>query len=110
MDDLVEKLGGILSDKESMQQLGELAQMFMNGGEEGGDEAASPPDLSSIMKLGSLAGALTANDPKAELLLALKPHLGQERQKRVDKAVKLLRLIAVWQLAKENGLLSDFLG
>ncbi len=113
MDDLMEKLSGILSDKESVQQLSELAQMFMSGQDEtsegGGEESSGMPDLSAVMKLGSLAGALSANDPKAELLLALKPHLGEERRRKVDKAVKLLRLIALWKLAKENGLLSDIL-
>ena len=96
MDDLMEKLSGILSDKESVQQLSELAQMFMSGQDEssegGGEESSGLPDLSAVMKLGSL-----------------KPHLGEERRRKVDKAVKLLRLIALWKLAKENGLLSDIL-
>ena len=109
MDEFVDKLGGILSDKESMQQLSELAQMLMNGGEEDSTGQAPMPDISAIMKLGSLAVALTDHDEKTDLLLALKPHLGQERQKRVDKAVKLLRLIALWKIARENGLLSDII-
>ncbi|MBQ8960085.1 MAG: hypothetical protein IJ071_02580 [Ruminococcus sp.] len=111
MDDLMEKLSGILSDKESVQQLSELAQMFMSGQEEpsGGEGPQEAPDLSAVMKLSSLAGAMSAHDPKADLLLALKPHLGEERQRKVDKAVKLLKLIALWKIAKENGLLSDII-
>ena len=42
-----------------------------------------------------------------ELLLALKPHLKEEKQKKVDKAVKILKLIAVWNIAKESGMLED---
>ena len=61
------------------------------------------------MKIAGLAGALSQKDKNAELLLALKPHLSEERQKKVDKAVKLLKLIAIWNMAKENGLLSDLL-
>jgi len=41
-------------------------------------------------------------------LLALKPHLTDERQQRIDKAVKLLRIISVIPLLKEQGLLELF--
>lgn len=118
----MDKISGLLSDEESVRQLSELAKMFMS---ESGEEApegesaetsASPdssdgaggmPDIDTLLKLTSLAGAFTQNDRNTELLMALKPHLGEEKQKKVDKAVKLLRLIAVWNIAKESGLLKD---
>ena len=65
------------------------------------------PDLSSIFKLTGLKSAFSQRDKNSELLLALKPHLKEEKQKKVDKAVKILKLIAVWNIAKESGMLED---
>ncbi|MCR4862403.1 MAG: hypothetical protein K5884_07290 [Ruminococcus sp.] len=107
MDDIMGKLEGLLSDEESVKQLAELAQMFI--GESGGSEGNGMPDMESVMKLTGLVGAFSQNDSNSELLLALKPHLSAERQKKVDKAIKLLKLIAVWNIAKENGLLDNII-
>ena len=125
MDDVMDKVSGLLSDEESVQQLSELAKMFMSevndgsdtasgepasDGEDGGSsDSGGMPDIETILKLTSLAGAFTQSDKNADLLLALKPHLGEEKQKRVDKAVKLLKLIAVWNMAKESGLLNNII-
>ena len=48
-------------------------------------------------------------DSDAALLLALKPHLREERQKKVEKAVKMLKLLSIWSMLKESGMLKDFL-
>ena len=45
----------------------------------------------------------------AELQLALKPHLKEERQKKVDKAVKILKLLSIWSVLRDSGMLKDFL-
>lgn len=124
----MDKVSGLLSDEESVKQLSELARMFMSGADDSGsvadadssdtetDTAEQPadsgggmPDIETILKLTSLAGAFTQSDKNADLLLALKPHLGEEKRRRVDKAVKLLKLIAVWNMAKESGLLKDIM-
>ena len=44
------------------------------------------------------------DDDRTRLLLSLKPHLSQERQQRVDQAVKLLKLITLLPLIRESGL------
>lgn len=109
----MKKISEILSDEESLKQLTELAQMFMSeNGEEKSNEKSGDdktPDLSEIIRLTSLAGAFSDSDINIELLLALKPHLSEERQKRVDKAIKLLRIFSVYSVAKENGLLEDII-
>ena len=126
----MDKISGILSDEESVRQLSELAKMLVSetdGGdgsqtsedvseetaEESSEDSGSGdgfPDIGMILKLTSLAGAFSQNDKNAELLLALRPHLGEEKQKRIDKAVKLLKIAAVWDSAKESGLLDNFMG
>ena len=54
-------------------------------------------------------GAMTQKDKNSELLLALKPHLREERQARVDKAIKLLKLLALWNVLKDSGMLKNLL-
>lgn len=119
------KIGELLSDEESVKQLSELAQMMMgdsassaqenSGGETESEQVESSssesgfPDIGSLMKLTGLMSSMSQNDKNAELLLALKPHLKEEKQKKIDKAVKLLKVIAIWNMAKESGLLKELL-
>lgn len=115
MEDIIAKLGEILSDEESVEQLSELAQMLEtendNGEKQTKDDKTeeSSIDMEKILKLTGMLSSISEKDKNAELLLALRPHLKEEKQKRVDKAIKLLKIIAIWNMAKENGLLNDIL-
>lgn len=121
MEDMAAKIQEILSDEESMKQLGELAQMFSSSENEEKNDSAnencSAPqdnifadfDISKLLKLQSIMSK-TNNDETAGLLIALKPLLKEERRQKVDKAVKILRLFAVWDILKDSGLMNDFLG
>lgn len=121
MDNMMEKMQSLLSDPESMQQLQELAQMLQSDSGNGESdtaehtEAAEPAadtdggvglDFGALMKVSQLMGAAEQNEDTA-LLLALKPHLKAERQKKVEKAVKMLKLLSVWTMLKESGMLKD---
>lgn len=112
-DGITDKITELLSDEESVRQLTELAQMLMNGENipetENKASESNIPDLSAVMKLSGIAGALSGSDRNTELLMALKPHLSEEKQGRVDKAVKLLKLLALWNMAKESGLLNELI-
>ena len=112
MDDLMEKLQSVLGDKESMQQLQELASMFTGGGQEPSQESApSPPpgdmlgDVSKLMQLQSMVSQAGKPDKNIALLLALRPLLKEENQRKLDRVVKLLRLMSLWPLLRESGLL-----
>ncbi|WP_024859807.1 hypothetical protein [Ruminococcus flavefaciens] len=114
MDDIMSRISEILSDEESVKQLSELAQMLVTDSDknEAKAENAVPedqPDIASMLKLTSLIGEASKQDRNADLLLALKPHLGEEKQKRVDKAIKLLKLLAIWNIAKGSGLLQELI-
>lgn len=136
MDDMMNKIGEILSDPESLKQITELAQMFMSGKvsdendadsdqtenkeEKSDDKAESSSsentdsifsgfDFSKLIKIQEIMGAVSGKDKNSELLLALKPHLSEEKQKKVDKAIKLMKIIAVWNIIKDSGMLKDFL-
>lgn len=107
------KISDLLSDEESVKQLSELAQMLTSEDrsvDNGGNDANLPDiDISSVMKLTNLIGEASKQDKNTDLLLALKPHLGAEKQKRVDKALKLLKLLAIWNIVKDSGMLKDFI-
>lgn len=64
-------------------------------------------DMGTLLQLQGLMQSVSSNDSNTELLLALKPHLREEKQQRVDRAVKLLKLFALWTVVKESGLLKS---
>ena len=68
------------------------------------------PEGFDPMKMIGLVSALSSgvDDKRAGLLLALKPHLSKERQERVEKAVKLLKIASLIPVLKEQGILDIF--
>lgn len=119
MDDLTEKLQSLLSDPESLKNIAELAAMMGSPQEEAAedipqadassctDEEGDGFDFSKLLLVGEIMAQMQQKDKETELLLALKPYLSEERSKRVDRAVKLLRLYTIAMQLKEKGLLSD---
>ena len=108
MDDLSSKLSALLNDPDGLNQIKELASSLL--GEETEAEEKEKPlqngnEIAAIMQiLNALKGA---NDKSVELLLALKPHLSYERQKRLDTAIKLLKIYSVLPLLKDSNILGD---
>ncbi len=115
MDDISQKIESLLSDEESMRQIKELAAMFSGGEFSDGNntENSEPsPDNENTLGIDPIAimqvlGAVSAKDKNCDLLTALRPHLSEEKQHRIDKAVKLLKLYNIFTVLKENGLLND---
>ena len=107
MDDLSEKLTGILNDPESMERVKQMAESILGGGK------AEPPAPSAVTGLADIGDALggedigktAGNDSRVQLIYALKPHLSAERQARADTAVKILKLLDILPAIKESGLL-----
>ena len=133
MDDLMGKIQDVLNDEESMNQIKKLAEMF--GAEAAGDAPALPDmsslfgkseqhgeknenegsgfDFSKIMQLQQVMAKANKRDPNVELLHALKPLLKEESQHKVDKLVKIFKVMALWPVIKDSGILGvdlfDFL-
>lgn len=111
MDDLGAKLSEILSDKDSMNKVKALAESLLAKEEPGKKEehipdfGLNPEEMGSILAiLGHLKNR--EDDKRTALLTALKPNLSIEKQKRVDTAIKLLKLIDMLPLLKESGILN----
>ncbi len=110
MDDLSEKLAGILNDPESMDRVRKMAESILGEEEKASSplenfaENIGPDELKTVM---SLIGKFNSsgNDPRSNLLSALKPHLSEPRREKVDTAIKLLKIIELFPLLKESGFL-----
>lgn len=124
MEDLAGQINALLQDPESMEMLSGLAASLMGGeSEEKADahsDAAPPapppqsaalpllselgaPQLGLLMKLGRLLNS-NREDDRTRLLMALRPLLSPDRQGRVDKAVKLIKIAQLLPLLRESGL------
>ena len=113
MDDLSEKLAGILNDPESMERVKKMAENIL--GENTAKTEASPfenigealggDELKTIITLlGKLKNS--GNDPRSQLLTALKPHLSAPRREKVDTAIKILKLLEIMPLIKDSGIIN----
>ncbi len=138
-DDLMAKLNDVLNDEESMKQIKELAGALsaesgsgnadgsldisrLLGMNDNGNEAKeqntnnnSNPlgnlDISKLMQIKSIMEQSTKDDKNIALLLALKPHLKDEKQAKVDSLIKIFKLLKLLPLLRESGILGgDLLG
>jgi hypothetical protein len=127
--DLMGKLQSVLSDEESMKQIRELADMLSGGGSQssapqkentlpdlsgllgGGKsdekETAAPADadITKIMQIVNMVRQSGQSDKNIDLLLALKPLLKEESRGKVDRLVKIFRLLNLYPVLKDSGLL-----
>lgn len=117
MDDLSAKLAELLNDPESMNRVRQMAENIL--GESGGDPPAPEPpgDLSGIDEmlgggeLNSIISVISkmksaSDDSRVQLISALRPHLSEERKKRADTAIKILKLLDLLPLIKDSGLMN----
>ena len=117
MDNMNDMLSSVLGDPESLRQIQELADMLKDetgdssqnnnadsASENGNSDGFDPAMLMSIMGAVSAAGG---DDKNRSLILALKPYLSSERQARADKAVKFLKMYAVFNELKKSGMLNN---
>ncbi len=65
---------------------------------------ASSIDFETILKMKSMMEKLKdTNDPRANLLLSLKPYLKESRKEKVDQYVKFLSMSKVLELFNNSG-------
>ncbi|MGN1416634.1 MAG: hypothetical protein ACI4XF_07315 [Oscillospiraceae bacterium] len=72
-----------------------------NGGQSGGI------DMGTVMKLISVIQSTGDNDKNRNFLIALKPLLGADKQEKIDKAIKLLRMYSIFLALKDSGIAND---
>ena len=125
--DFTQVLQSLLDTEEGQKGLQQVMDM-LGGGEAGAGEEAShgidsssssPQEESSfgldslginmqtILGLQKMMSGLKAHDKNTDFILALKPLLRPERQAKADQAVKLMKLISLFPILKESGILND---
>lgn len=102
MADFEQALQGILSDPSAMEQIMELADRLGGDGPSPAQEETAPPEDASTMDaelLGQMGKLLTlfqncrqTDTQTTALLQALRPFLREDRQQKLDKAVRLAGL------------------
>ncbi len=114
MDELNQKLTEILNDPASMNRVREMAESILsdNAKPEQPDESIfgtlNPSELGNIMQIVSKLNRKN-DDARTNLLLALKPHLSEQKREKVDTAIKILHLLELLPILKESGVLGKLL-
>lgn len=112
MDDLSSKLAEILNDPEAMSRVKNMAENILGGNNS--EEKSSPLDTNGLLNAGEMAGLISivsrlknsSDNPRSQLLNALKPHLSEPRREKVDTAIKILKIIEILPLMKDSGILN----
>lgn len=106
-NNLADKLSEILNDPEGMARIQSMAQSLLGESETKKDEET--PSVAEGVAITKMLSVLknSGGDDRSRLLMALRPHLSDERRERVDKAVKLLRIASILPVLQESGMLSD---
>ena len=73
------------------------------------DDILGGIDLEAIMKMGELMSQMNRQDDSTRLLLALKPHLKPENRRKVDSAMKLMKIMNILPLLRDSGILDGLL-
>lgn len=113
MDDLTGKIQEILGDPGKLEQIKSMAAM-MGFSEENPISSSEPAkkaepslDLGGMMNLLPLLNKGAKQDETINFLLALRPLLGEARQRKIDEAIKILRILNLLPLLKNTGILSS---
>lgn len=108
MDDLSQKLSGILNDPDSMEQVRKMAESLFSGEKEPENKGnsggmPSPDELQAIISVVSQLNSQQDSE-RTHLINALKPYLSEQRQAKADNAIKILKLLELWPAIKDSGL------
>ena len=123
MEDINQKISDLLDSPDGMSKIKAVAEELLGNGLFQNEEnsantysgnglslpdglLASMGNIEGIMKIARLLGG-NQKDNRIELLKALRPHLSNERKKRVDKAISVLKIATLLPVLREEGLLES---
>ena len=95
-EELEARLGAILSDPQQMEALRAMANSLMGGAAEAESTEQAPEsgDGGLLARLKTLSGGGRASESE-QLLRAMQPYMRPQRRTRIDRALKLTRLIGI---------------
>ena len=111
MDDLNEKITALLSDPSALEGIRNMASSLLGNAPSPPNEEVTSDNLMPDIDIGKVMSVLgrlknTGTDERTRLLLALKPHLSERRRDRVDRAIKILKLLDMLPLLQDSGFLN----
>ena len=99
--DLGSLLNSVLSDPEQMAKISEMAQGLMGGASQSAEAPAAPSapggDAKVLSELGALFGGKTETSRSTALLMAMRPYMKPEKQEKLDRAMKLSKMVRIAQ-------------
>ncbi len=117
MEDLAGKINEILGNPEIMNQIKNFSGLMRNSKNESSsnknsqEETNSQPDfqipddmLETFLKLAPILSSIKSEDKYTRFLRALKPLLSEEKQQKIDSSFRVLQIIRILPLLKNNGL------
>ena len=90
--DLTARLEAVLSDPGQMEKLASMAKELMGQG--GGGGGKDMPDGKLLAALGK-AFSGGERSRSADLLMAMRPYMKPEKQEKLDRAMKIARMVHV---------------
>lgn len=110
MDDIAQKIEELLNDPNGVAKIQSMAESVFENTTNETDKSSSEPDIdiNTVMKVLNLLKS-NNNNNRSSLLLALKPHLNIDRQQKIDSAIKIMKIIEILPILKEQGLLDKLI-
>ena len=109
MSDFEEQLNSILSDPAQMEKITSMAKSLMGGGETAQERSEHLPkkesslletfDPAMLGRLSKVMSGMNRQDDKQALLEAMKPYLSQPRREKLERAMKLAKMIHMAEIA-----------
>ncbi len=98
-------------DSSRSLDLSGLIKAFSSQNKPPSNDQAGCFDMNKLLVLQSVMEKANTKDKNIDLLLALKPHLNEENRNKVDRLIKIFRLMSLYPVLKESGLVGgDLLG
>ncbi len=109
MADIQDQINRILSDPDALKQVQSLGeQLGLTGSapreEKKSENALSVQGLSSLASLAPLLNG-SGDDEVSRLLTALRPFLGEEKRRKLDRASQIIKFARLIPLIKDSGIL-----
>ena len=107
--ELLESLLGMLGDNPEEKIKSALSSLGVGEKEERSEKPTMPSGLDPemLLKLGSIFSSSGTDDKRTALLCAIKPFMSEERQPKVDSALKLLKLAKMAEMAGKTDILKN---
>ncbi|MCH5303218.1 MAG: hypothetical protein J1E41_00010 [Ruminococcus sp.] len=114
MDNIQDKIAEIMADPEALSQVQSLGKMLGISPQENApmpeptqnDSTLSDDAIGSIAKIVPLLSQVNREDDTTRLLSALRPFLSEEKCRKLDSAKKMLGLMKILPVLKNEGILN----